>query len=169
MVTLLKKVNAAIVKLIDWLLIFLLSGMVLFIFLQVIYRYVLRQPLSWSEELARYFYSGITLFGAAALFRESKHINMSLFTDWLKTPLLKKALSLLSQCICLVFLVIVIWYGWPMSMMIIEFEVESPSMTWLKMGYVFMMLPVASILSVSMVLEVIITALQDFGAKKEEN
>lgn len=169
MLDFLKRVNDVVVKLLNWLMIFLMSGMVVFIFMQVIYRYVLRQPLSWSEELSKYFFSGVTLFGAAILFRESKHINMSLFTDWFKSDFVKTLFRLVCQIICFLFLAVVIYYGFPMAKMIIEFEVMSPSMEWLKMGYVFMMLPVASLISMSMLLEVVLATAKTLKAGKGGN
>ncbi|MDR2390448.1 MAG: TRAP transporter small permease [Planctomycetota bacterium] len=153
----LKSVNDIVAKIMNWLMIFFMSGMVVFIFMQVIYRYILKTPLSWSEELSRYFFSGVTLFGAVVLFKESKHINMSLLTDRIKSECVRKLFYLACQAFCLVFLLAIIWYGFPMAYMIVEFEVMSPSMEWLKMGYVFMMLPVASLLSISMLLELILS------------
>jgi len=44
----------------------LLLGIVLSVFLQVIFRYVLSRPLSWSEELARFLFAWASMLGAAA-------------------------------------------------------------------------------------------------------
>ena len=57
MLKLLKAVNDLITKITHVALVFFMSGMVALIFAQVIYRYILKQPLSWSEELAKYFFS----------------------------------------------------------------------------------------------------------------
>ena len=78
MLKLLKAVNDLITKITHVALVFFMSGMVALIFTQVIYRYILKQPLSWSEELAKYFFSCIIFFGAVILYREEKHINMSM-------------------------------------------------------------------------------------------
>ncbi len=162
----LKAFNNALTRLLNWLMVFFISGMVVFVCMQVFWRYVLRSPLSWSEELSKYFFSGVTLFGAAVLFRESKHINMTLLSDLFKNPRLTNILNLVSQIVCLVFLVVVIWYGVPMARMIIQFDVLSPSMPWLKMGWIFMLLPAASLLSISMLVEVLVATLRALG--KEE-
>ena len=70
MLKLLKAVNDLITKITHVALVFFMSGMVALIFAQVIYRYILKQPLSWSEELAKYFFSCIIFFGAVILYRE---------------------------------------------------------------------------------------------------
>jgi TRAP-type C4-dicarboxylate transport system permease small subunit len=58
MLKLLKYVNDGITRVMNWLMVTLMSLMVAFIFAQVIFRYVLEKPLSWSEELSGYLFSG---------------------------------------------------------------------------------------------------------------
>ena len=122
MVKVLQTVNAKIAKAVNVLLILMLSLMTVLIFAQVIYRYVLKQPLSWSEELSRYFFSGITLFGAVVLYRNTGHINMSLLKDMIKIKFLQTAIDITSQILIMVFLIIVMRYGFPMSFKIARFE-----------------------------------------------
>ena len=47
-----------------WALIGLVSVMTMIVFLQVVYRYVLAEPLHWSEEMARYLFVWLSLLGA---------------------------------------------------------------------------------------------------------
>jgi TRAP-type C4-dicarboxylate transport system permease small subunit len=150
---LLKSVNGIIGKILDVLMIVLMSLMTVFIFSQVIYRYILKQPLSWSEELSRYLFSGVTLFGAVLLYRSNGHINMSLLKDLIKIKPVQIAIDFIAGLLTLAFLVIVIRYGFPMSLQILKLGVISPSMPWLKMGYVFLLLPIAAVFSVLVVIE----------------
>ncbi|WP_286973940.1 TRAP transporter small permease [Acetomicrobium sp. UBA5826] len=46
--------------------------------IQVLYRYVLRLPLPWSEELARFLFVITTFFGAAIASNEKSHIEINL-------------------------------------------------------------------------------------------
>lgn len=68
-----KAVGAALVRLLAALERALISGLMAVITLltlaQVFWRYVLEQPLQWSEELARYGFVWVTFLGAAVLFR----------------------------------------------------------------------------------------------------
>ncbi|MDD2453326.1 MAG: TRAP transporter small permease subunit, partial [Synergistaceae bacterium] len=73
MLKLLKFLNDKITWILNWLMIVLMSLMVAFIVAQVFFRYVLMKPLSWSEELAGYLFSGVFFFGAILLYRESRH------------------------------------------------------------------------------------------------
>lgn len=57
-----------------------LGGMVIIVFTQVIFRFFIQQPLSWSEEVARYVFVGIIWMGAAVVVRENGHPGMDLLT-----------------------------------------------------------------------------------------
>jgi TRAP-type C4-dicarboxylate transport system permease small subunit len=49
------------------------------VFLQVVYRYLLAQPLRWPEELARYVFVWISLLGAALSLHRRSHFGMDFF------------------------------------------------------------------------------------------
>jgi TRAP-type C4-dicarboxylate transport system permease small subunit len=58
----------------ETLVVLLMAVMVGTIILQVYCRFVLGNPLSWSEELARYAFVWITFLGAAVAYRHGSHI-----------------------------------------------------------------------------------------------
>ncbi len=155
MLHLLKRMNDGIARVLQGLLVLLMGSMSAIIFIQVIYRYLLRSPLSWSEELSRYLFSSIIFFGAVLLYRESKHINMSIVVDSIKNTFVRQSIIIIAHLFSVFFLVVMLWYSFPMALQILEFEVASPSMEWLKMGHVFLIVPVASLISFSMMLEVV--------------
>jgi TRAP-type C4-dicarboxylate transport system permease small subunit len=62
-----------------WVLITLVVVMTVIVFLQVIYRYFLTQPLYWSEELARYLFVWISILGAALSLQRRGHFGMDFF------------------------------------------------------------------------------------------
>ena len=62
-----------------WVLITLVVVMTVVVLLQVIYRYLLTQPLHWSEELARYLFVWISLLGAALSVQRRGHFGMDFF------------------------------------------------------------------------------------------
>ena len=163
MLKLLKAVNDLITKITHAALVFFMSGMVALIFAQVIYRYILKQPLSWSEELAKYFFSCIIFFGAVILYREEKHINMSMALDSVRNRTFKRVVKFLCDLLIILFLCIMTFYTFPLAYDILELGGVSPSMEWLKFGWIFMIVPAASALSLLMMLEVL---LKSFAAKE---
>ncbi|MGP1522751.1 TRAP transporter small permease [Treponema sp.] len=156
MLKILKVINNLITKIAQTALVFFLSGMVLLIFVQVIYRYIIKEPLSWSEELATYFFSGIIFFGAVFLYREEKHINMSMALDAIKNAKVKKVIKIIADIFIILFLCAMTFYTYPLARDILALGGVSPSMEWLKLGWIFMIVPVGSMLSLLMMLEVLL-------------
>lgn len=159
MLKLLKFLNDRLTWFLNTLMVVLMTLMVAFIVAQVFFRYVLLKPLSWSEELAGYLFSGVFFFGAVLLYRESRHINMSLLVESIKNKFAKQVLTVIAHLFSFFFLVVMVWYSYPMAMQILGFESISPSMEWLKLGYVFMIVPVASFLGLVVMVEVILESL----------
>ncbi len=57
----------------------LLAAIIVDVLLQVIFRYVLSNPLSWSSEVATYMFAWLTLIGIAIAQRDHAHIEVRLF------------------------------------------------------------------------------------------
>jgi TRAP-type C4-dicarboxylate transport system permease small subunit len=80
------------------------------VFLQVVFRYVLQQPLFWSEELPRYLLIWMSFLAAALAQKDEAHINIALAI----TPLprvLQHWIRLLANLAILGFLGILIYSG----------------------------------------------------------
>jgi TRAP-type C4-dicarboxylate transport system permease small subunit len=80
------------------------------VFLQVVFRYVLRQPLFWSEELPRYLLIWMSFLAAAVAQKRDAHINITLCL----TPLPERArriLQMCANCTILGFLGILVYSG----------------------------------------------------------
>lgn len=54
----------------------LLSVLTLLVVVSVIFRYLLSQPLQWSEEASRYLLVWIVLIGASLALRKRQHVNL---------------------------------------------------------------------------------------------
>ena len=52
--------------------------MVVDVFLQVLFRFVIEKPLSWSEEVSRYLFVWIVWIGAALVFADKAHVGIDL-------------------------------------------------------------------------------------------
>ena len=66
-------------------LIAIVAVMTVVVFLQVLYRYVFAQSLQWSEELARYLFVWLSIFGAALALQKKGHFGLDLFYKTLST------------------------------------------------------------------------------------
>jgi TRAP-type C4-dicarboxylate transport system permease small subunit len=78
-------------------------------FAQVITRYVLDNPLIWSEEAARYLFVWVSMIGAALAIRQGGHFGLDLLIR--PMPRLKPVLAPVVTAVVVVFLVILLKTG----------------------------------------------------------
>ena len=72
----LQRLEAAVIRLMEWALIALLGGMAAMVFLNVVLRYGFNSGITWSEEMSRYFFVWLTFIGAVLTFAEHGHIGV---------------------------------------------------------------------------------------------
>lgn len=138
-----------IVERIDWLakafVIFLVVAVTGIMLAQVFFRKVLNSSLQWSEELSLFGLVWIVWIGAVVLMRNWEHINIPTFID-LVPKKHRFWLIALSKIASIVFLALLIWYGFDVFTQ--RFHGRSPSLEissrWAKLsipvGAVFMAL-----------------------------
>lgn len=98
-----------------WLCVIILGGMTLCIFLQVIFRFILKSPLTWSEEVARYLFIWMTFIGSYVGARKGQHIGVEALQKALP-GVFGRALASLAHLITAAFFFIVAYFVisfWP--------------------------------------------------------
>lgn len=85
-------------------------AMVLLTCWQVLTRYILGNPSSWSEELVSYLFAWMSLFGASLVTGERGHMNIPLFVERSK-PGMQKALAIFAEVIACIFSLVILVYG----------------------------------------------------------
>lgn len=77
---------------------------------QVVTRYVLQNPSSWSEELVSYLFAWMSLLGASLITSERGHMNIPVVVE--KMPeTLKKGFSIFAEAVAFVFSAVILLYG----------------------------------------------------------
>jgi TRAP-type C4-dicarboxylate transport system permease small subunit len=122
--------------------ILLVSVMTIVVFLQVVYRYVLSQPLHWSEEMARYLFVWLSILGAALGLQRRGHFGLDLFYRMLpgrERRILEWIIYLLMGTVIFVILV--------QGIKLVQKTIpqESPAMA-ISMGWAYACLPVGAVL-----------------------
>lgn len=88
-----------------------LGVLTLLVVAAVIFRYVLSDPLTWSEELIVLMFGWVVMIGTAYAFHQRNHILIDvilLFAPrWLRVML-----GILSVAATLAVLVVLVWFGW---------------------------------------------------------
>lgn len=94
----------------NWALTIILTVMLVVVSAQVWYRFVLNDPLTWSEEVARYLFVWISFLGSAVGVRYNVHLGIDLI-DKILSPKARKIMTVLVNLLMQIFLVVVIFWG----------------------------------------------------------
>jgi TRAP-type C4-dicarboxylate transport system permease small subunit len=123
--------------------IFLLSGvMFLVVIAQVIFRYILSQPLPWSEELARYLMIWVACLAASEAYAKGNHVGINLVIDALK-PSLRKIMILAIHLAVSVLMGLIAYQGFALSFLLRD--QLSPALE-IPMTWPYMAVPVGAVL-----------------------
>lgn len=127
---------------VDIVLALLMMVMFVTVCLQVFFRYVLEEPLSWSEELARYAFVWISFLGAAMALGQRLHFGIDYLVN--KFPLRFSAgLEVLTNCLILIFVVVLVIKGYETTLS--AKMMRSAGMD-LRMDAVFAAIPAAGVI-----------------------
>ena len=110
--------------------------------LQVFFRYVLEQPLSWSEELARYAFVWLSFLGAAMALGKRLHFGVDYFVNKFP-PRFSAGLEVGTNLLILIFVLVVIVKGYETALS--AGAMHSAGLN-LRMDAVFAAIPVSGII-----------------------
>ena len=77
---------------------------------QVLTRYVLQNPSTWSEELVGYLFAWMSLLGASLVTCERGHMNIPIIVERFSEPI-QKLLNCLGEVIAFLFSAIILVFG----------------------------------------------------------
>lgn len=90
------------------------AAMVVVVAAGTFWRYVLGDPLLWTEEAARYLMIWIALIGASVCIRHGEHIRVEMLVRMLPA-LARKAVDMVVALLILAFLGVLVWVGGGMA------------------------------------------------------
>ena len=125
-------------KILIILLVSLLSLMILLIFSQVFFRYILNNPLSWAEELSRHMMIWSVFIGAAIAYRNNSHMGIDLIYGVLPKEIGKFLMSFTHFGI-LLFSLFLLFKGYEISEKTMG---QLSSALRIKMGYIYIAIPI---------------------------
>lgn len=112
------------------------------VFTQVLFRFVLKKPLAWTEELAIYCLVWLTFLGAAYALSRRAHISVDFFTE-LFPLFIKRIFYMIATIISFAFYIILVFYGYKFM---IQGFAQTSSVFKLPMGYVYSVIPISGII-----------------------
>lgn len=148
------------VKLLEWILILLVAGLVLDVLWQVFSRFVLNDPSSWTDELATLLIIWVAMIGASVAFIRNNHLGVDYFVGKLKPRPRLISEILVQGLICLFAVTVLLLGGAKLVTLTLLTDQVSPALL-VKMGHVYMALPLSGLV---IALTSIETAIKKIGA-----
>src|ERR1700690_1375854 len=78
------------------------------LFAGVVARYIVQQPLIWSDELASILFLWLAMLGSVVAFRRAEHMRMTAVVASAR-PSMRAYLDLVAICAALAFLLMIVW------------------------------------------------------------
>lgn len=147
-----KKVNVFLIYWIKITIAFLLSGMSICILLAVISRYVIKMPIPWTEEMARYLMIWVAFLSGSLGLRRGVHVGI-VFLVRQTSRNLQLLLSIVGRILMTVFFIFVIYQGFKLTGLVAR--QLSPAMR-ISMSRVYISLPISSLFFVSFNIQLLI-------------
>lgn len=134
-------------KCLEAVLVFLMAFLVLDVLWQVLSRYVLVSPSSFTDELAGFLLVWVGLLGAAYVAGRNEHLAIDLLLNHLKEERKRCLLQLFIYAVTILFAVIVLIVGgsWLVYTRF-YLDVTSASLQ-INLGYVYLVLPLSGVLT----------------------
>ena len=112
---------------------------------QVLTRYVLQNPSSWSEELVSYLFAWMALFGASLVVGDRGHMNIPLVVERMGDKG-RKFFAIFAELVALVFSGVILVYG---GIQITSLAMgQMTSSLGLPIGVFYIILPLSGVLNI---------------------
>lgn len=141
----LQRIRSVIDKVLEVVLTVIMGTMVLAVLWQVISRFILRDPSSYTEELVRFLLIWLALLGASYAVSKRLHLAIDYFT--LKFKGRQKIYSGLFIDLCIFLFALFVMTIGGLNLVTLTFTLNQVSAALgIKMGYVYLVLPLTGIL-----------------------
>lgn len=127
---------------------------------QVLSRYVLRNPSSFTEELAAFCLIWLGLLGGAWAYRQRAHLGVDILTRKM-APVNRRRSEIFSYCVMLFFAVTVLVIGGSRLVWLTLSLQQVSAALQVPMGYIYSVVPVSGLLFVLYSVTFILEALQN--------
>lgn len=138
LVAFLIRASAAINRVTEYMIAVMMGAMTIIITLQVFYRYILNDPLSWTEEIARYLMIWICFLGSAMALKYGEHISVSFVRERF-APRIRQTVGFCVGMTVLAFFVLATWEGIVITIQVSEQQAPA---TWISMAWAYSCIPV---------------------------
>ena len=139
------KVKNTIDKILEWTLVVSMSLLVIDVLWQVFSRFILQDPSSFTEELARFLLIWVGLLGAAYAAGQRMHLAVDLLPNKLEGKR-KAYLDIFIYSIVIIFSIAVMIFGGSRLVAITLYLGQTAAALQMPLGYVYLILPISGFL-----------------------
>lgn len=139
------KLRAQIDSILEKILVIIMSMMVINVLWQVFSRYVLANPSSFTDELARYLMIWVGVLGAAYVAGKGNHVAITYFSEKLSPPNLKRVKTFINLIILTFAILGMLIGGVRLVYITLVLEQLSPSLK-IPLGLVYSVIPISGVL-----------------------
>ena len=127
-------------SLLKWMCVALVIGLTLVVFLSVVFRYALSNPLEWVDEVVGFFILGLTYFGSAMACGRRSQIYVEVLESALKgSPRALLWARIITDGITMVALSLMVYVGFQLCL---SCEAQKTEILMLSYFWVYMIMPV---------------------------
>lgn len=135
-------VKAALVRLLEWIVIVVVAALVLDVLWGVCSRFVLRSPSRWTEEVATILLIWVSLLGAAVAFGRNEHLGIDYLVKKFD-PSASRLMAILAQILVAVFAgAVMVYGGYVLVSETLRAGQLSPSLG-IRYGHVYLAVPIS--------------------------
>lgn len=156
-----ERARQSVDRVLEWVLVIIVAVMTLNVLWQVFTRFILANPSSYTEELARYLLVWLGLLGAAYAVGKKMHLSIDLLPMKLKG---KKRLMLelvIQACILLFAIAVILIGGADLVGLTLTLDQLSAALR-IKLGYVYLALPLSGALMIFYSITFVVETLRAF-------
>ena len=116
----------------------MMAAMTVIIATQVFYRYILNQPLAWTEEIARYLMIWVTFLGSAMAVKYGEHIGVTFIVERFPQRL-QTVIGIVLNLSITFFFLMGTWQGTGLTLRVLP---QLAPATWISMSWAYACIPV---------------------------
>ena len=98
------------VKTVNFVIVVMFTIMASAVFIQVVFRYIIHQPIYWSEELPRFLLIWLTFLGSVMAMKNQSHLSITLVINRLPVRI-RAGVQFVANILVIVFILIMVWGG----------------------------------------------------------
>ncbi len=140
-----------------------ITAIFIIIVVSVFFRYVIGNAISWSEEVAKFILVYMCFIGASTVMIRGGHVGIQFFYNKARGTA-KVILVIFMETIVLTTLVMLVWYGWDITLT--AFPQRSTAVPWLSLGAIYICMPLGALMMIPISLELMLKNLAESLRKR---